>query len=140
MQPRVRAMLPGIILLLVGVLLLVGSSVTLEGWVYAIGLGALFLLTYFLINQYALLGAGCIISAVGAFAAFAREPMSPGFEAGGFLVALGVGFLVIYVLSRRWHTWRALVPGSMLVLVGSAVALASVVVLSRCLPMPWWMS
>jgi len=89
-----------------------------------VGIGAAFIVASLVSRTWGLLVPGCIIIGVGA-GVLARHAVEFGRagRAGVFLICMGSGFFLITILSaigfRKRALW-AMIPGSVLVLVGAA--------------------
>jgi hypothetical protein len=116
----------GLVLIAIGVVLLLAQFVPdISRYVaLLVGLG---LLGLFLVKRdYGFLVAGGIVTGVGAGILIAAS--STGNVAGaGFMLSLGLGFLgiwaVSYALRMEERHWWPLVPGMILVSIGSALAI-----------------
>jgi len=122
-----RGLIPGILLIGLGLVLLIGEFVELGGWVFMVGLGVVFLALYFALRNYSFLIPGCILVGLGIPIAFGEANLVQGEEAGGWIVVgLGLGFCAIWVIDtlfRRVSSWWPLVPGIILTLVGAGIVL-----------------
>ncbi len=100
-------MLPGLILILLGVLFLLGRT-ALGSAILLGGLGAIFLVAYFATRSYGLLIPGCLLAGLGI-----------GELIGGSSLGLGVGFIAIFVIDlsvRGKSHWWPLIPGAIITL------------------------
>jgi len=126
-KPIRRGLIPGIILIGLGLVLLIGQFVELGGWVFLVGLGVVFLALYFAMRNYSFLTPGCILVGLGVPIAFGEANLVQGEQYGGWIVVgLGLGFCAIWVIDtlvRRASSWWPLVPGVILTLVGIGLVL-----------------
>ncbi len=113
----------GLALVLLGGALLVlerldGSS---SGALALVLLGAVFIAAYFYQQSYGFLIPGGILLGLGGGQIFADLYEGPMRSADGPVLGLGVGFLLIYVVSLLWERrsrWWPLIPGALLTLAG----------------------
>jgi hypothetical protein len=116
---RVR-LIPGLILIALGVAFLLGQYFEFGPALFLILLGLVFLIPYAFTRSYGMLIPGCILAGIGLGLVFDRPPLS---TAIAMPIGLGVGFIAIFVLqlivARQLHWW-ALIPGGILLLVGVA--------------------
>ena len=119
------SLVSGVVVAVVGVLLLVAQSRDLVGQYIPLLVGAILLVAFFFTKQYGFLVPGAIITAVGVGTVLVANDPS-GTRGPLFLVALGLGFVSIWVLGQLFHIpenhWWPLVPGGILMVIG-AVAL-----------------
>jgi len=127
MRPSRRGLVPGIILVGLGLVMLLGQFVDLGGWVFLVGLGIVFLALYFAMRSYPFLIPGCILVGLGVPIAFGEANLVQGEQYGGWItVGLGLGFCAIWAIDtlfRRVSSWWPLVPGIILTLVGAGIVL-----------------
>ena len=128
---RRRSLLPGLILILLGAYFLVANVLGIGGSSILIALGVAFLGGYAWTNRYGLLIAGAILTAIGVFAVLQETRALVQNDGAWFFVILGLGFLAIYLLGRRWSRWWPLAPGFVLIAVGLFVVYAA------ALPITW---
>ena len=98
-------MLPGLILIALGVLFLVGR---LSGVIVLGGLGAIFIVAYLTTRKYGWLIPGCILAGLGL-----------GELLGWSSLGLGLGFIGIFVIDlimRGKSHWWPLIPGVIITL------------------------
>ncbi|NSW53668.1 MAG: hypothetical protein HPY85_14300 [Anaerolineae bacterium] len=120
------ALLPGIPLVLMGVALSVGAFLPtvgdLVGPALLFGLGLAFVITYLLYKQHwwALIP-GMILLGIGASVGVSVIlPETNGDWVAFFILgSIGLAFLLVYLVDRR--NWWALIPGGVMVSVGSLV-------------------
>lgn len=111
----------GAVLIFIGAVLLIGREVQDLGryipLIIGVGLLGLFLVT----RAYGALVPGGIVTGVGAGIVLDDQPGAP---AGVFLVALGLGFVSIWLIGLlfrlRENHWWPIIPGGILLLVGGA--------------------
>jgi hypothetical protein len=114
-----RRSLPGVILILLGVIFIIGQRLGVggEGVVAAIGLA--FLIAFAFTRNYGFLVPGGIMTGLGIGFVYQSHV-----EGGGapILLGLGLGFVSIYALDaagrRAVRGWWPLIPGAVLTLVG----------------------
>lgn len=113
-----NAKLPGVLLVILGVVLLVATQAGVGGEIVVFTIGACFLVAWAITREYGLLVPGGILSGLGAGILLEQQV-----EEGGLVVlGLGLGFLLIALLtsSRMPAWWWPLVPGGVLTIVGLA--------------------
>src|SRR5713226_6408186 len=121
-----RRSLPGVILILLGVIFIIGQRLGVggEGVVAAIGLA--FLIAFAFTRNYGFLVPGGIMTGLGIGIVYQARA-----ERGGapVLMGLGLGCLSIYALDvvgrRAVWGWWPLIPGGVLTLVGLLLASGS---------------
>lgn len=104
-RSNVNRMLPGLILIALGVLFLVGR---LSGVIVLGGLGAIFIVAYLITRKYGWLIPGCILAGLGL-----------GELLGWSSLGLGLGFIGIFVIDlivRGKSHWWPLIPGVIITL------------------------
>ena len=113
-------LIPGLVLIVLGIAFLLAQYFEFGPALFLILLGLVFLIPYALTRSYGLLIPGCILAGVGLGLAFDRPPLG---TAIAVPLGLGLGFIAIFVLqlivARQSHWWP-LIPGGLLVLVGIA--------------------
>jgi hypothetical protein len=113
-------LIPGLVLIVLGIAFLLVQYFEFGPALFLILLGLVFLIPYALTRSYGLLIPGCILAGVGLGLAFDRPPLG---TAIAVPLGLGLGFIAIFVLqlivARQSHWWP-LVPGGLLILVGIA--------------------
>lgn len=116
---RVR-LIPGLILIVLGIAFLLTQFFEFGPALFLILLGLVFLVPYALTRSYGLLIPGCILAGIGLGLAFDRPPLSTGVAVP---IGLGLGFVAIFaihlIIARRCHWWF-LIPGGILVFAGIA--------------------
>ncbi len=104
MNASPRNLLPGLILIVLGALFLLARNVSLSGWIWLAGIGAIFILAYFTSRNYGLLIVGCILAGLGL-----------GDASGASDLGLGLGFIAIFAIDTlvrgKMSHWWPLVPG-----------------------------
>src|SRR3989304_4133626 len=116
--PR-RSLLPGVILVVLGVLFLVANFVSLQGWLVLGGLGLIFLIAHFFTQRYGWAVAGSLLAGLAAFTAIEENGLVPqNQEPGVFFLVLGASFVAIYLIARRWRLFWPLITGGGLCGVG----------------------
>ena len=114
----------GLVLIAIGGLLLLGRWVPDAGEYVVLAIGLVLLVVFFATGEYGFLVPGGIISGIGA-----GIPLATAYEGqlggGLFLVAMAVGFLLIWILGLlfrvREHHWWPLVPGLILGTLGASL-------------------
>jgi hypothetical protein len=113
-------LIPGLVLIVLGIAFLLAQYFEFGPALFLILLGLVFLVLYALTRSYGLLIPGCILAGVGLGLLFDRPPLG---TAIAVPLGLGLGFIAIFVLqlivARQSHWWP-LIPGGLLVLVGIA--------------------
>jgi hypothetical protein len=113
-------LIPGLVLIVLGIAFLLAQYFEFGPALFLILLGLVFLVPYALTRSYGLLIPGCILAGVGLGLVFDRPPLG---TAIAVPLGLGLGFIAIFVLqlivARQSHWWP-LIPGGLLVLVGIA--------------------
>ena len=113
-------LIPGLILIALGILFLVMQYFEFGPGLFLVVLGLVFLIPYVMTRSYGLLIPGCILTGIGIGLIFDRPPLGTTIA---MPIGLGLGFIAIFVVQlivRRSSHWWALIPGSILVLVGIA--------------------
>ncbi len=114
----------GLVLVAIGGLLLLGRWVPDAGEYVVLAIGLVLLVVFFATGEYGFLVPGGIISGIGA-----GIPLATAYEGqlggGLFLIAMAVGFLLIWILGLlfrvREHHWWPLVPGLILGTLGASL-------------------
>ncbi|MBM3129877.1 MAG: hypothetical protein FJ009_14790 [Chloroflexi bacterium] len=113
-------MIPGLILIVLGIAFLLGQYFEFGPALFLVLLGLVFLIPYVFTRSYGLLIPGCILAGIGIGLVFDRPPLG---TAIAVPIGLGLGFIAIFVIhlivARSSHWWP-LIPGGILVLVGVA--------------------
>jgi hypothetical protein len=113
-------MLPGLILIFLGVAFLLAQYFEFGPALFLTLLGLAFLIPYVFTRSYGLLVPGCILAGIGLGLVFDRPPVS---TAIAVPIGLGLGFIAIFVVHlvvARQSAYWSLIPGGVLVLVGIA--------------------
>ena len=116
----------GVVIIAIGVLLLVAQNVDQVGQYVPLLVGASLMLGFVVTRQYGFLVPGAIVSGVGVgIVLVANDPT--GTRGPLFLVALGLGFISIWVLGGVFQVpenhWWPIVPGGILLLIGAIAML-----------------
>ena len=118
-----RRVLPGLILIVLGILFLTFQSLGVGGESVVAVIGLVFLALYAYTGHYGSLVPGGIMTGLGVGVIVAARSPENG---PAVLLGLGTGFLSIYALGARWrHTpggWWPLIPGGVLTLIGLLLA------------------
>lgn len=124
-------MLPGLILIGLGVVFLVARTTNLGGWIVLAGLGAIFIAAYLSTRSYGLLIPGCILLGLGVGEALQASSLG-----------LGLGFIAIFavdsIVRGRSSHWWPLIPG--VIIAGDAALDANIAGIGsvRQLAVDWW--
>src|SRR3990172_9459884 len=119
--PR-RSLLPGVILIALGLLFLVANFISLQGWLFLGGLGLIFLIFHVFAQRYGWAIAGSLLVGLAAFTAIEENRLVPENQVPGvFFLILGASFLAIYFITRRWRLFWSLVTGGVLAAFGAAL-------------------
>ena len=115
-----RQIIPGLILIVLGVAFLLMQYFEFGPGLFLTLLGLVFLVPYAFTRSYGLLIPGCILCGIGVGLAFERAAMRPDVTVS---IGLGLGFIAIFVVQLAVagaSHWWPLIPGGILVLVGVA--------------------
>lgn len=111
-------LVPGLILIALGLAFLLMQYFEFGPGLILLLIGLLFLVGYVLSRGYGFLIPGCILAGLGIGLIFGRAPLR---EDAMALLGLGMGFIAIFVLQLiavgKSHWWP-LIPGGLLVLAG----------------------
>lgn len=122
--PRDGRIIPGVILVVLGLALLAAQFVPgIGGEVVVPALGAAFLVLYFYTRTYGFLIPGCILTGLGLGILAETRLAVPGVEP--VVLGLGLGFVAIFAIDAaytRFSNWWPLIPGGILVVVALAPA------------------
>lgn len=103
-QIQRNQLVPGLILIVLGVLFLLRDQINLSGGIVLLALGAIFLIGYFTSCGYGLLIPGCILAGLGL-----------GEMLNSSSLGLGLGFIAIFgidtLVRGRMSHWWPLIPG-----------------------------
>ena len=120
MNANRRQILPGLILIVLGIVFLLTQYFEFGPGLFLILLGLIFLIPYAFTRTYGLLIPGCILAGIGVGLAFERTLSRPDITVS---IGLGLGFVAIFlvqlIVAGSSHWWP-LVPGVMLLLGGFA--------------------
>lgn len=120
MDAQRARMIPGLILIVLGIVFLLAQYFEFGPALFLVLLGLVFWVPYAITRSYGLLIPGCILTGIGIGLVFDRPPLS---SAVTVPLGLGLGFIAIFVIhlivTRHSHWWP-LIPGGVLVLVGLA--------------------
>ncbi len=114
-----RRSLPGVILILLGVIFIIGQRLGVGGEGVVAAIGLVFLIAFAFTRNYGFLVPGGIMTGLGIGIVYQSQV-----EGGGapILLGLGLGFVSIYALDaagrRAVRGWWPLIPGAVLTLVG----------------------
>jgi hypothetical protein len=129
-----RRVLPGIILIVLGVVFLLAEQGRVGTQSVVTAIGVAFLVAFFYTRNYAFLVPGGILTGLG----FGIIYQSQADRGWAVLLGLGLGFVSIYVLDvltggRRGGQWWPLIPGGILAFFGLAEASGIMGTIGR-----WW--
>ena len=112
----------GVVLITIGALLLVGQTVGDVGRFIPLGIGVVLLAAFLVTRQYGFLVPAGVLAGVGSGILLVSEDPT-GTRGPLFLVALGLGFVSIWLLGLLFrvpeHHWWPLIPGGILLAVGA---------------------
>ena len=114
-------MIPGLLLIILGIFFLLAQYVEFGPGLFVLLLGTAFLFAYAFTRAYGLLIPGCILAGIGVGLLFERTMNS----SVTISLGLGLGFIAIFVVQKILggaSHWWPLIPGGVLVLVGIAEA------------------
>ena len=117
-----RRVVPGLVLIALGVLFLLFQQVGVGGEAVVAVIGLVLLAGYAYTRNYGFLIPGGIMTGLGIGIILAAR--SPG-GGSAVLLGLGLGFLSIYVIARWRHMpagWWPLIPGGVITVIGLLVA------------------
>jgi hypothetical protein len=120
MKSNRAKVIPGLILILLGIAFLLAQYLEFSPGLVLTLLGLVFVLLYVIMRTYGLLVPGCILTGLGLGLMFDRPPLVAQVAVP---IGLGFGFLAIFVVQlvvMRTTHWWPLIPGGILVLVGVA--------------------
>ncbi|MDE3088906.1 MAG: hypothetical protein KGJ80_05935 [Chloroflexota bacterium] len=112
--------IPGLILIVLGIVFLLMQYFEFGPGLFLTLLGLVFLLPYVFTRSYGLLIPGCILVGLGVGLAFERVAARPDVSVS---IGLGLAFCAIYLvqwIATGASHWWPLVPGGILILVGLA--------------------
>ena len=120
MNANRRQIVPGLILIILGIVFLLTQYIEFGPGLFFILLGLIFLIPYAFTRSYGLLIPGCILAGIGVGLAFERTLSRPDVTVS---VGLGLAFVAIFlvqlIVAGSSHWWP-LIPGGILLLVGFA--------------------
>jgi hypothetical protein len=120
MNANRRQILPGLILIILGIVFLLTQYFEFGPGLFLILLALIFLIPYIFTHSYGLLVPGCILAGIGVGLAFERTLSRPDVTVS---IGLGLAFISIYlvqlIVARSSHWWP-LIPGGILLLGGLA--------------------
>lgn len=122
MNANPKQVIPGSILIVLGISFLLTQYFELGPALLLTLFGLVFLIPYAFTHSYGLLIPGCILAGLGIGLAFEHAVMQPDVTVS---IGLGVGFIAIFVVQlvvAGSSHWWPLVPGSILMLGGLAEA------------------
>ena len=118
-----RRSLPGIILIVLGVIFIVGQRLGIGGEGTTAAIGIAFLVAFVSTRNYGFLVPGGIMTGLGLGIVYQTRT---GGDGAPVLLGLGLGFCSIYALDavnrRTTRGWWPLIPGGVLTLIGLAKA------------------
>jgi hypothetical protein len=126
MSPNRAQIIPGLILITLGIAFLLIQYFEFGPSLFLVLLGLVFLIPYVFTRSYGLLIPACILTGIGVGLAFERAAARPDVTVS---IGLGLGFLAIFVVQMvvaGSSHWWPLIPGGILVLVGGAEAVPQI--------------
>ncbi len=145
-QDRRSAMVGGALLVAIGLLVLLAQNVQTEtlGLLFLPALGGLFLIAGIVGRQAGFITPGGILTGIGVGAILTQAsslPLSEAARGGMFLLAFGGGWFLITALTAAFtrHTqWWALIPGTIMALIGGALMLGGTALNVLEFAGRWW--
>ena len=123
-ERRAASWLPGAILIAIGAAIAAVSWFQAGGEIVVLALGAVFLVAYAATRSYGLLVPGGILTGLGLGIA-GQSLVSQAAQGAPVVLGLGLGFLAIWAIdelvTRSRARWWPLIPGLILVVIGSLV-------------------
>ncbi len=143
---RREALVGGPLLIAIGLLVLLAQNVQAEalGLLFLPALGGLFLVAGIVGQQAGFIIPGGILAGIGVGAVLIQEssvPLSGTAQGGMFLLAFAGGWFLITVLTAAFtcHTqWWALIPGTIMALIGGALLLGGAALNILEFAGRWW--
>jgi len=120
MTANPRQVIPGLILIALGIAFLIMQYFEFGPGLFLTLLGLVFLIPYAFTRSYGLLIPGCILCGIGIGLAFERAAMRPDVTVS---IGLGLGFIAIFVVQlivAGASHWWPLIPGAILLIIGLA--------------------
>lgn len=108
----------GIVLVALGIFFLVANLASARGWGLLLGLGLACLVVYVASDWYGFAVPACLLIAAGVFGWLDSNGWLIWDRNLTLLVVLGLGFLAIYPVGRRWRLWWPVIPALVLVWIG----------------------
>jgi hypothetical protein len=113
-------LIPGLILIFLGIAFLLMQYFEFGPGLFLVLLGLVFLVPYAFTRAYGLLIPGCILAGIGLGLIFDRPPLTTEMTVP---IGLGLGFCAIFIV--QWAVggqahWWSLIPGGILILIGIA--------------------
>ncbi len=132
--------LPGLLLVTVGVIMLVANMLPTAGTAIPAAIGAVFLVAYVLTRNYGFLVPGCILSGLG-IGIIVESAGAAGGNGAAVILGLSGGFLLIMVVTLIQQPgteagWWPLIPGSILGVIGLAQLMDSTHIIAQV--GRWW--
>ena len=121
MNTKNARVIPGLMLIIIGVFFLLAQYFEFGPGLFVLLLGVAFLIAFAFSRAYGLLIPGCILAGIGVGLLFERS-MNSGVTIS---LGLGLGFIAIFVVQKIFNGdshWWPLVPGGILVVLGIAEA------------------
>jgi hypothetical protein len=115
-----RQILPGLILIVLGIVFLLTQYFEFGPGLFLILLGLVFLIPYAFTHSYGLLIPGCVLAGIGVGLVFERTLSRPDVTVS---IGLGLAFIAIFLVQRivaGSSHWWPLIPGGILLLGGFA--------------------
>jgi len=120
MNANRRQILPGLILIVLGIVFLLTQYFEFGPGLFLMLLGLIFLIPYAFTRSYGLLIPGCILAGIGVGLTFERTMARPDVTVS---IGLGLAFISIFLvqlIAAGASHWWPLIPGAILLLGGIA--------------------
>jgi hypothetical protein len=143
---RRSSMVGGALLVAIGLLVLLAQNVKTEslGLLFLPALGGLFLIAGIVGRQAGFIIPGGILTGIGLGAILTQNPtiaITDTAEGGAFFIGFALGWFLITVLSKLFTPqpqWWALIPGTIMALIGGALLLGGTALNVLEFAGKWW--
>ena len=143
---RRSALVGGALLIAIGLLVLLAQNVQVEtlGLLFLPALGGLFLIAGIVGRQVGFIIPGGILAGIGLGVVFTQNPAliaTDKTQGGVFFIGFALGWFLITVLSKlftRETQWWALIPGTIMALIGGALLLGGAALNVLEFAGRWW--